>query len=333
MSVATALFDGPLDVVGDVHGEFDALKVLLQRLGYDRHGEHRQGRRLVFVGDLCDRGPDSPGVLRFVRDLCARDLAQVALGNHELNILRRERKHGNDWYFDASGATRCAEFADIREFLHGLPVALERADLRVVHACWNDDALTRAATLDGPVLRRFEHHEAAMQIAMARDEIDATADDELARHGVQLHDREQTPPLLSAVARRDAFEQMGNPLRVLTSGAERVAGAPFFAGGRWRMVERVPWWQEYSAATPVIFGHYWRWWNPAAHAILSKGEKPLFADVAPTDWLPTGQGAQAFCVDYSVGARYAERSRRPAGPFEGRLAAMRWPERELVFDA
>lgn len=54
---------GPLDVIGDVHGEFDALRALLGHLGYDDGGAHPDGRRVVFVGDLCDRGPDSPAVL------------------------------------------------------------------------------------------------------------------------------------------------------------------------------------------------------------------------------------------------------------------------------
>lgn len=44
-----SLFPGALDIVGDVHGEIDALRALLARLGYDQHGEHRHGRRLVFV--------------------------------------------------------------------------------------------------------------------------------------------------------------------------------------------------------------------------------------------------------------------------------------------
>lgn len=55
------LLDGPLDIVGDVHGELQALQALLVRLGYDECGEHPGGRRLVFVGDLCDRSPDRPG--------------------------------------------------------------------------------------------------------------------------------------------------------------------------------------------------------------------------------------------------------------------------------
>ena len=66
------LFDGPLDIVGDVHGEIDALISLLRELGYGDDGKHPDGRRLVFLGDLVDRGPDSPAVLRKVRALVRR---------------------------------------------------------------------------------------------------------------------------------------------------------------------------------------------------------------------------------------------------------------------
>ena len=94
-----ALFDGPIDVIGDIHGECGTLCELLDRLGYDGNGEHPDGRRLVFVGDLIDRGPDSPGVVRLVRHLMSRGKAQCIVGNHELNIMRGDRKHGNGWFY------------------------------------------------------------------------------------------------------------------------------------------------------------------------------------------------------------------------------------------
>ena len=96
--VGTA-FDGAIDVVGDVHGEIDALEDLLRVLGYTGRGEHAHGRRLVFIGDLCDRGPDSPGVIRRVREMVAEGTAQCLLGNHELNVLRGVRKEANGWFF------------------------------------------------------------------------------------------------------------------------------------------------------------------------------------------------------------------------------------------
>ena len=57
---------GPIDIIGDVHGEAEALNALLAHLGYTATG-HPQGRSLAFVGDLVDRGPDSPAVVRKVQ--------------------------------------------------------------------------------------------------------------------------------------------------------------------------------------------------------------------------------------------------------------------------
>ena len=78
------------DIVGDVHGELSALLALLAELGYERRsGAWRapEGRGLVFVGDLVDRGPDPLGVLRLVRDLEQAGIALCAMGNHEYNCL------------------------------------------------------------------------------------------------------------------------------------------------------------------------------------------------------------------------------------------------------
>ena len=61
-SLVQNLFAGSIDVVGDVHGEIEALRTLLTRLRYGPDGSHSDGRRLVFVGDLTDRGPDSPAL-------------------------------------------------------------------------------------------------------------------------------------------------------------------------------------------------------------------------------------------------------------------------------
>ena len=85
--VVGELFEGPIDIVGDVHGEHEALWNLLTYLGYNNEGEHPEGRRLVFVGDLVDRGPNSPQVVEDVIRFFDNGTAQCILGNHELNIL------------------------------------------------------------------------------------------------------------------------------------------------------------------------------------------------------------------------------------------------------
>ena len=76
------------DVIGDVHGCLDALTRLLAALGYDAHGEHPEGRSIVFVGDLINRGPDSAGVLRLAIDWRRRKRALTVMGNHDVILAK-----------------------------------------------------------------------------------------------------------------------------------------------------------------------------------------------------------------------------------------------------
>jgi polynucleotide kinase-phosphatase len=78
---------GPFDIIGDVHGCRSELETLLAKLGY-ADGTHPQGRTAVFVGDLVDRGPDSPGVLRLVMSMVASGNALCVPGNHENKLGR-----------------------------------------------------------------------------------------------------------------------------------------------------------------------------------------------------------------------------------------------------
>ncbi|MFJ9801055.1 polynucleotide kinase-phosphatase [Streptomyces wuyuanensis] len=78
---------GPFDVIGDIHGCSSELDTLLGRLGYV-DGAHPEGRTAVFVGDLVDRGPDSPGVLRRVMGMVAAGNALCVPGNHENKLGR-----------------------------------------------------------------------------------------------------------------------------------------------------------------------------------------------------------------------------------------------------
>ena len=107
MKLIQPLFSGSIDVIGDIHGEYNALTRLVQQLGYTEAGEHPAGRRLVFIGDLVDRGPDSVGVAHWVQQLIQNGVAQCVAGNHEFNILRTNQgqvtsqmRHGNRWFSD-----------------------------------------------------------------------------------------------------------------------------------------------------------------------------------------------------------------------------------------
>ncbi|GGY95064.1 polynucleotide kinase-phosphatase [Streptomyces nitrosporeus] len=78
---------GPFDIIGDIHGCASELETLLGKLGYE-DGAHPEGRTAVFVGDLVDRGPDSPGVLRRVMSMVAGGNALCVPGNHENKLGR-----------------------------------------------------------------------------------------------------------------------------------------------------------------------------------------------------------------------------------------------------
>ncbi|GLY17960.1 polynucleotide kinase-phosphatase [Kineosporia rhizophila] len=88
---------GPFDVIGDVHGCRSELQTLLGELGYgivlDPQGRPVDavppaGRTAVFVGDLVDRGPDTPGVLRLVMGMVESGHALCVSGNHEHKLVR-----------------------------------------------------------------------------------------------------------------------------------------------------------------------------------------------------------------------------------------------------
>jgi polynucleotide kinase-phosphatase len=86
---------GPFDIIGDVHGCADELEELLASLGYARDDagvwRHSEGRRALFVGDLVDRGPRIPDVLRIVMGMVAAETALAVPGNHDVKLMRKLR--------------------------------------------------------------------------------------------------------------------------------------------------------------------------------------------------------------------------------------------------
>ena len=91
---------GPFDLIGDVHGCLTELTGLLEQLGWqvvrDLAGtpitaRPPAGRTAIFLGDLVDRGPDTPGVLRLAMGMVADGVALAIMGNHEQKLLRALR--------------------------------------------------------------------------------------------------------------------------------------------------------------------------------------------------------------------------------------------------
>ena len=230
-SLVQSLFAGPIDIVGDIHGEIDALRDLLGHLGYADDGSHPEGRRLVFLGDSTDRGPDSPAVVDAVKRFVEAGRALCVLGNHDLNILLNDRKHDNHWFFGEKWSLEGeghpitpAVLADettrqtVLDFFQTLPLALERDDVRVVHACW-DDSMVEIARQASDVLTLY---------CQNKDQIDAD------------HETDTTIDKID----RGLEHQNRNPVKILTSGKERRVNQLFKASGKLRYEERVQWWTE-----------------------------------------------------------------------------------------
>lgn len=340
MSLIQPLPAGALDIVGDIHGEYEALCNLIRHLNYDQNGMHPENRMLVFVGDFCDRGPDSPAVLSLIERLVRAGRAVAVLGNHEINLLIGDPKDGSGWFFDDRAErdqdrytpfnrSNEADREKIIAFLSLLPIALERQDLRIIHAAWVYEHIEEARALSvGSIRNYYEGKDGEV-----RRQVDDLAPLMLAEREKcpqGLDDPKVEPPFLNAHADYETFKQMGNPLKVLTSGIERKGTIPFYSSGKWRFVERVQWWKEYDDCTPVVVGHYWRRFNPNDRKSVGKGDPDLFVDVAPDTW--HGKRSNVFCVDFSVGGRWAVRKGSPFPESNFRLAALQWPERTLLFD-
>ena len=329
----------PLALIGDVHGEYDALEALLRRI--DCHPEDGAPSRIVvFLGDLVDRGPDSPAVVRRVAEMMSKGHAYCVLGNHEMNIVRGHHKPGNQWFFgdawridemttDSFGLDGVqhpfpshwvesdAERDAIRVFFAGLPLSLERDDVRLVHACWHEMLSTAPA-----------------QWVPLADETSAQIKTRLRAQGLLSKERtnrydrahgKPSDPEFRRLVQVESAMQNENAVKVAVSGTEEAFSAPRWVGGKWRVLGRSPWWEAPSEDTrPVVIGHYWRQRTP--------GSGGPWGSIPPFAW--AGGSRPVFCLDYSVGRRYQERalSEGPPERFSGALAAMLWPERTLVFD-
>jgi protein phosphatase len=86
---------GPFDIIGDIHGCCDELEALLQQLGHkvERNADAYSvtppdGRKVIFLGDLVDRGPRIPDALKLVMSMVSAGTALCVPGNHDVKLLR-----------------------------------------------------------------------------------------------------------------------------------------------------------------------------------------------------------------------------------------------------
>lgn len=137
---------GPFDIIGDIHGCFDELVMLLEKLGYEQNDggvyHHPLGRRAAFLGDLCDRGPKNTEVLRLVMDMVKSGSAVAVPGNHDVKLLKYLRgrsvtqTHGLDITVSQLEAAGEDFKKEVEEFIDGLVshYVLDDGKLVIAHA-------------------------------------------------------------------------------------------------------------------------------------------------------------------------------------------------------
>lgn len=299
------------DIIGDIHGQASKLRSLLSKLGYrESNGVYcHPERRILFLGDYIDRGPDIRAVLRIVGGMVASGEAVALMGNHELNALHYHTKREDGRYLRSHHESKTEQhIATLRQFsgvtgpweerhlerldtewqewlrwFAQLPLCFETENFRAIHACWSEDHLEDIA-------------------------------------GRSLQDDE----FLFAASEKTRAE--GRALEILLKGPELQLpdGLTFEdKDGHTRDTMRVRWWdlaeEEHSYAALVMPPG-----APAPHGSVTRQDLAGFPDYPPDAkpvfcghyWLPHGGDTaplarNVICLDYSAGK-------------DGPLVAYRW---------
>lgn len=337
MSLITK-FDAPMvDIVGDIHGEYDALLTLMDKMGYDEDGFHPEKRKLVFVGDLVDRGPDSIAVVLLVKKLCELGNARAILGNHELSVLLQKPKDGSNWFFDRENSgdeiyepyrrASESERLEIYGFLKTLPVGIELNNLSVAHAAWHSPSVGVLRNVpSGELVDFYLEKEDEINTYLKSSGLLDNYHKEHEQWKTKIHDEKAVVPVLKYVGEYNMVHQMRNPVRIITSGLEELAPKPFFTYGKWRFVQRSVWWNHFEESRPVVVGHFWRKFYEENNTSF----EGMFNNTDFNAW--HGKKNNVFCVDYSVGARFKERKKNIPLGSNTTLAALRMPENKLIFE-
>lgn len=146
------------DLIGDIHGHADELVQLLCEMGYEnRNGAYEHPtRKVIFLGDFIDRGPKIRAVLEIVQGMVKSKGALAVMGNHELNalafhsedpqsqgqFLRKHSEKNISQHNETLKQLTASQLATALEWFRTLPMWLDLEGLRVVHACWDERAIS-----------------------------------------------------------------------------------------------------------------------------------------------------------------------------------------------
>ena len=285
------------DLIGDIHGHCATLKKLLTQLGYELHQgvwQHRQ-RKIIFVGDYIDRGPQIKETLDLVKTMVGAGQAIALMGNHEYNAVAYATPDGRGDYFRKHNATHHkqhqatlqqfaqypAEWQAYLQWFKTLPLFLDLGNLRAVHACWDEAHIAWLNENNYTVLTN--------ELLAAADQWGSTANRVIEE---TLKGKEINIPEEYIWYDKDGHGRTANRVKWWLSNTEVCYGDLLFSCPPAMQAQQLPadlHINFYPAdAPPVFIGHYW----------LEDAE-------------PTLQSSNVVCLDYSVAK-------------DGFLVAYRW---------
>lgn len=141
------------DLIGDIHGYASVLKKLLKKLGYKwRSGVFRHSnRKVIFVGDYIDRGPEIRETIYLIRSMVDAGEAIALMGNHEYNAIMYNEPDGSGGYLRPHTSKNKKQhletlqqfegkendYHNIIQWFKELPIFFEDDEIRAIHACWD----------------------------------------------------------------------------------------------------------------------------------------------------------------------------------------------------
>lgn len=281
------------DIIPDIHGQHAKLNAALAGLGWRRSAlgwiHPDPDRQIVFLGDFIDRGPDNRAVLKTVRELVNAGKAKAIMGNHELNALHfhtlrpddgqplrahspkniRQHRTFLDQFPLGDPQTR-----DVLNWMRSLPLFLEEAEFRAVHACWIEASLDRLKALTGDgvltedqLIRAADRDEADEMFILA-EQITKGPEQRLPE-GWSFTDKDGTE---RDHVRLQWWNAAARNWRDIAISVPSVEDLPDEDLPETLSAKTYP-----ATARPVFFGHYW-----------------LSGD-------PVLQAQNALCLDYSAG--------------------------------
>jgi hypothetical protein len=275
------------DIIGDIHGHYDALISLLKNLGYTfQNGNWKNGDRIpVFVGDYIDRGPKILETLKLVRDLTESGNGIALMGNHEYNFICmhnndsngmpfRKRSEGNikNIQETLNALSNGNDLEIYLKWMEQLPIIAYNESLRVVHAQWHIPSIelirnTSINQLDQKGLEQIFNNVAlknALDISMKGQEVDLPE----THHFLDKDNKSRGEARLKWWAQsftnkmEDAFASLPTHVKNDSFPIEILNTIEPYLPGE----------------IPVFFGHYWM--NPTEFGLLSENTCCLDFSVA-----------------------------------------------------